>query len=217
MTTLGDTSGGPSRREREQAQHRREARQAAERLLAKKSFRDITVQEIAREAEFSVGYLYKLYPGKEDIFAEVIRRRHRQLVELIEAQAGEGGDPLDALARVVRAIFAWMGENLAYTSSSLRDLHLFAQSRPELVDELRRSDRAMHERITRLAARAIDHRQLAAQSPELIARTLRALTWGFIKEGLMDEEYRSDHGAVAEHVLQVLRRAFAPGGDSPDC
>lgn len=213
--TTGPSEAGPAcrtpRREREQAQHRREARQAAERLLAQKSFQDITVQEIAREAEFSVGYLYKLFPGKEDIFLAVIRRRHEQLLELVEAHIGAEGDPLERLERVVRAVFTWMGDNLAYAASSMRDLSRLAHSRPEMYEQFQRSDRRMHEMFCRLAAEAMEQGLIAAPSAELVARTVRALSWGFIKEELSNEQEAGDPSALAEHVVRVILRAFAPG------
>ena len=57
------------RKERELKRHQAELLQATENLLARKRLHEITVQDIAAESEFSVGYIYKLFPNKEEILA----------------------------------------------------------------------------------------------------------------------------------------------------
>lgn len=70
---------GSSRKERERLRHRQEILSAALRLFAEKGFHNVSMQEIAAEAEFATGTLYNFFSSKEDLF-----------FELMEASAAEG-------------------------------------------------------------------------------------------------------------------------------
>lgn len=79
-----------SRKKREREQHLRSILQAAEEVFARKGFHGATVQEIADRAEFSVGYLYTLFAGKQDLYVQLVELRAAQfMAELRERVAGE--------------------------------------------------------------------------------------------------------------------------------
>jgi TetR/AcrR family transcriptional regulator len=56
-----------SRRERERLRHRDEILQAARLIVAKKGIDGLTIEEIARKAEFAVGSIYRYFASKEDL------------------------------------------------------------------------------------------------------------------------------------------------------
>ncbi|MDQ0291664.1 TetR/AcrR family transcriptional regulator [Oligosphaera ethanolica] len=73
-TTIADEqSDGLSRKERERLLHRADILAAGERVFASKGFHLATIEEIAREAEFSVGTIYNFFSGKDALYEEVIR------------------------------------------------------------------------------------------------------------------------------------------------
>ncbi len=61
-----------TRKEREKLQHRQEILSAAMRLFADKGFHNVSMQEIARAAEFATGTLYNFFASKEDLFFELL-------------------------------------------------------------------------------------------------------------------------------------------------
>ncbi len=61
-----------TRKEREALRHRSAILEAAESLFAEQGFHATTVQMIADAAEFSVGYLYKHFDGKEDLYRTLV-------------------------------------------------------------------------------------------------------------------------------------------------
>ena len=63
-----------SRREREKRAHEFEILAAAERVFVSKGFNHATIEEIAREAEFSVGAIYNFFDGKQDLCGKVITK-----------------------------------------------------------------------------------------------------------------------------------------------
>ncbi len=71
--TPDDVNGGLSRKERERSQHRRDILAAGEKIFAQKGYFNATIEEIAREAEFSVGTIYNFFSNKETLYQEIIR------------------------------------------------------------------------------------------------------------------------------------------------
>lgn len=61
----------PRRKERERARHRQEILAAAEQVFASRGFYATTMEEIARQSEFSVGSLYNFFANKEALYAEL--------------------------------------------------------------------------------------------------------------------------------------------------
>jgi AcrR family transcriptional regulator len=206
----------PTRKERERERHRFEVSRAAERLLAQRSFAAITVQDIATEAEFSVGYLYKLYAGKDDIFASVIQSKHDQVLAIIEEAVDSPGDARQRIHQVIHGTFAWLGKNVAYAAGSLRSLQLLAFSRPDLIESILATKRRIHERLTDLCVEGIEEGVLERTDPQLIARTLRLIVSGVIREEMMEigptGEARTQHdlSTFAKLTERIILRAFAP-------
>lgn len=61
-----------SRKEREREQHRKEIIDAAMRLFAEHGYHSVSMQEIASEAEFATGTLYKFFSSKRELFREIM-------------------------------------------------------------------------------------------------------------------------------------------------
>lgn len=61
-----------SRKEREKEQHRKEIMDAAMRLFAEHGYHSVSMQEIASEAEFATGTLYKFFSSKRELFREIM-------------------------------------------------------------------------------------------------------------------------------------------------
>ncbi len=96
-------AAGPSRRERELARHRRDILAAAVHLFAENGYHETTMQMIADAAEFSVGYLYKHFPGKEDMYRELVAYHVERLDEIIAEQRAGHHPPLVELRKVYEA------------------------------------------------------------------------------------------------------------------
>ena len=62
---------GVSRRERERQGHRREILAAAVKLFSRKGFEKTTMADVAAEAEFAVGTLYKFFKDKQELYRTI--------------------------------------------------------------------------------------------------------------------------------------------------
>jgi len=81
----------PGRKEREQRLRTDIVLEAAEGVFGEQGFQGASMEDIARQAELSVGSLYNFFPGKEALFAAVIERRQEEF--LAGAEAAIAGKP----------------------------------------------------------------------------------------------------------------------------
>ncbi|RLC30688.1 MAG: TetR/AcrR family transcriptional regulator [Deltaproteobacteria bacterium] len=130
-----------TRREKEQLRHRREILDAALILFSEKGYHNVSMQEIAQEAEFAVGTLYKFFENKEDLYKAMMlalaERFYKDIVRALKEPEEEiekirnylkvKGEVFVANVAVIRLYFAeTTGASFnvkAGLDSDLRDLY----------------------------------------------------------------------------------------------
>ena len=93
-----------SRRERERQRHRSEILSAALTLFSDKGFHNVSMQEIAAEAEFATGTLYNFFASKEALFDELIAASGERIVADMVAILDRPGTEVERLARYFRSL-----------------------------------------------------------------------------------------------------------------
>lgn len=93
---------------------------AAEQEFAEHGFELARVQRVAEAAGLSVGTLYNLFDGKEELYLAVHKARGGELTQRIVAALGLGGAPLERIARAVEAFVKFSFEHPAYLRVQLR-------------------------------------------------------------------------------------------------
>jgi TetR/AcrR family transcriptional regulator len=100
------------RRERQNLRQRRGILDAALRLFSEKGYNNVSMHEIAGEAEFGIGTLYKFFTNKEDLYKalimEVAKTWHRVLMQALEQESS----PLRAIKKYIAVRRKLFSENL---------------------------------------------------------------------------------------------------------
>ena len=94
-----------SRKEREQQFRMSIVLDAAEEVFAAHTYAQASVEEIATRAEISVGTLYNLFRGKEDIYRAVVSRAQNLFFDNLEQRLDEARGPTDQIHSAVRYFF----------------------------------------------------------------------------------------------------------------
>lgn len=94
------------RRERERNRHRQEILDAARKVMAARGIEGMTVEEVAREAEFAVGSVYRYFRSKEELLEILLVDLAQPLLEELEALPQSGLD--------------FQGQLLAYADAVVR-------------------------------------------------------------------------------------------------
>jgi AcrR family transcriptional regulator len=85
---------------------------AAQKLFAEKDFRSVTVREIARAAEVSIGTIYNYYANLDELFFDVFVEGTEQITELLAIEK-QGNQPF-SLARLCEIYIGYLNENMTF-------------------------------------------------------------------------------------------------------
>jgi AcrR family transcriptional regulator len=88
-----------SRREKERLSHEGEIVSAAEKLFIQNGFDKTSIDEIAREVQFTRRTIYQYFSNKEDLYYAVVLKGFRKLFEYFSTAISNGKDGFDKLYR----------------------------------------------------------------------------------------------------------------------
>ena len=112
-----------TRREREKLRHESEILAAAERVFVLKGFNQATIEEIAKEAEFSVGAIYTFFEGKQDLRDKVITKIIEEFLEVFRDEVLFEQDAMKAIEALIDLRVRHVQEHGAF-------FRLFLESQP---------------------------------------------------------------------------------------
>jgi AcrR family transcriptional regulator len=193
-------------RRQPRAQTRQELLDAAARVFARRGFHGASVEAVSEEAGFSTGALYSNFNGKEDLFLalweERIRRRRRELRDVIERSGGPRAGLGPAAANVVEHMETerdWFLLYLEFLLHAARDrafARRFAAVRDEGLAELADG-----------VADGLQHAGLESSlEPTQLATAIRALSYGLALDRLVDE--RSSPDELLGRALGLIFRGL---------
>lgn len=106
-----------------------------ERCLRKKTFENITVAEIAKEAGLAVGTVYRRFENK-DAFIPVLFEIYRSRLDELHGEAGGiEVDPTDGLRGVLRQIAEKSWAFMQAQKHIIAAAHLYSRLRPDLIGD----------------------------------------------------------------------------------
>ena len=91
-----------SRREREKQRQRRDMLDAAMKLFSEKGYHNASMQEIAEQAEFAVGTLYKFFKNKEALYKALITEQAERFHVALSVALGATDDEIGQLRNYVQ-------------------------------------------------------------------------------------------------------------------
>lgn len=96
--------GVKERKEREKLQRSQDILEAARRLFESKGFLNTTLQDVANEAEISVGLIYRYFQSKEDMFASLALKGAEQFDQDLEATLKKGAKKKNTAQAILTSI-----------------------------------------------------------------------------------------------------------------
>lgn len=107
---MTDPNPRPTRRERERQRHRQEILEAARAIVADRGLEHVTVEQVARQAEFAVGSIYRHFASKEELILAVLGDFAEHMIEEMAEVLAEDEPYLVRLEHLVRASLAQQAE-----------------------------------------------------------------------------------------------------------
>ena len=93
---------------------------AAEEIFAARGFESAKLQEISRRAGVSMGTIYAVFPGKEDLFRGILDRCGQEMLQVARAGAHGDPDPRIALDRLIEAYIDYFIAHPSFLRMHLR-------------------------------------------------------------------------------------------------
>jgi len=199
------------RSEREWQRRRQEILAAATRLFTTLGYGGTTMQAIAEEAEFSVGYLYRHFPGKEELLREIMAE-HFELMRGIrrEVRNDPAFTPLEAVRHELILVCEHLNDYPGLLAIFRSSDGIESELKDQLCSEFRREDE--HQLRKAMELGEIEH-----GDPVLLAAAFDGVFWGLvqlIQDSGRPERYLQIPGIVDELILAPLERK-APRDPNP--
>jgi AcrR family transcriptional regulator len=178
-------------------ERRRQLLELGTELFARRSYEELSMAEIAREAGISKALLYHYFPSKRDYFVATLEEAATDVARRTKPDPDKS--PLEALAGSLDAFLGWIEENpVAY-----RKLIHEAAAVPEvraLVDEVR----------DRTSARILDGIGAGPEPAPAVRAAARGWLW-FMDGAVLDwlEHGDMDRAEMRDFLLGVLTGALA--------
>ena len=122
------------RKEREKLQRAQDILEAARRVFESKGFLNTTLQHVAKEAEISVGLIYRYFESKEDMFASLALKGAEQfdkdLTEILKKGLEKKAPAKEVLGQTAKAFFNFYSpygeyfDMLLYSYKGLKEVQI---------------------------------------------------------------------------------------------
>lgn len=103
-----------SRREKEKLRQRRDMLSAALALFSERGYYNVSMQEIAKAAEFAIGTLYKFFQNKEALYRALVFENSEKFHNALMSALDEPGDEIEILRNYIRTKNDLFCENLQF-------------------------------------------------------------------------------------------------------
>lgn len=114
-----------SRKERDRLRRKTDILEAAEHIFALKGYEKATVQDIAEQAEYSIGTIYLYFKDKYDLYFSLLEEKLRSLLLTIKEKTAAVSTPRESLEVCVK-------ENLAFFENNKDFFKIFSSVSEEL-------------------------------------------------------------------------------------
>lgn len=216
-------------RERRRREVCREAiLRAAERVIVRKGYSAATMDDIAREAQFSKATLYKYFPGKGELVLEIIGSYFDEIREALIGILASGGNACDKLLAAIRSILRYHEEKENLTrvlwmdKSMLKILRVFvagpgkeagvSAGDRKMSALLRRKRRLVTEAGARILEEGIASGEFRPMDTKAAVAFLEAILQGYTHARLWLRETAS---AKASEDAEMLLRFVLQGIQNP--
>jgi AcrR family transcriptional regulator len=164
-------------------QRRRQIFLAACRVLARKSFHEATVKELALEAGLAAGSIYVYLESKDEILVLIAESMVDELVEQLPAIRERGADdPRRELLEMMRTVL-------------------------DVIDRYREAFTVLHNE-----ARYLERRPQYRSAMKRIAGQYRSAVAGVLERGRAADVIRCENADAAVHTIHMLCAGWAMGG-----
>lgn len=196
-----------SRKEREFLRHRKEIMQAALTLFSEKGFSYVSIQEIAQKAEFAVGTLYKFFPTKESLYAEIFKEKNSELHLILMAALRISDTEINKMKSFFEKKVLWFKENFDYVRLYVTETFgVGFTHREEIRHIIKNNHDELLAEIGRLFKAGMEKKIFKKMDPGILSLTFNGITNGILFEiAEFQNSQNIDPGIILNSFLNFIR------------
>ena len=195
-----------NRRERERERHRAEILRAAEEVFTEKGFHGASMQDIAEQAEFAVGTLYKFFPGKEDLYHALFIEKVRKIDALVGKGMDSETEPVGKLKRLIEVNLQVVEEYKKFFGLYLREIMGKFPVSPATQPQIRRLRNQIVKRVAEVIGTGIKKGALRKADPRAMTMVLLGMLRG---SAFIWVEGR--HKLTLKELTEMVKKMFFEG------
>ena len=194
-------SGMQTRRQRERERHRTEILDAARRVFCERGYERTTMADIADEAEFAVGTLYRFFRSKEALFEALVLEVARKWSEIVNTVLDEAGSEVERLERFIERTTEYFFANQEFAKILIaQSSRRYYSVQESLAGEAWEIFASVQDRLTDLFQAGIEKNLFIDLPPRFLTVGLQGVT-----NALLDE-YMHDPGSFEGQDFASLRK-----------
>jgi TetR/AcrR family transcriptional regulator len=148
------------RREREKLRQRQEMLATALDLFSQKGYHNVSMHEIAAQAEFAIGTLYKFFQNKEDLYKALVLEQCDKFEDAITQAIEKPEDEVEKLRNYIRTKSERFRSNLPFVRLFLAESRgVSFNIKAGLTEELRKRYYIFLERLAAIFERGIKNQR----------------------------------------------------------
>jgi len=191
-----------SRKEREYNRHRREILEVALYLFSEKGLYAVTMVDVAKEAEFSVGTIYKFFKNKEDIYKALIIEKVSEFQIILNNAIAQKGTELEKISLWVEEKFKIFNENKQFMKLYLAEaMGVDSNIKVGLKTEIKKMYEDMLNSVEQLFKQAIQKGIIIKEDPHILTLTLDGISNTLFFKHI---EAPGEHKIDSELVLKIF-------------
>jgi AcrR family transcriptional regulator len=192
-----------SRKELEKNFNRNLIGDAAKKLFSDNLFENVTVEDIARAAEFGKGTLYQYFESKEEILVFVLCRGMEELCDKIRSMCLEEKDIIKSIRELVRVDYEFLAayKNLFISFARWQIEGSLPAHLVEMVTKLYQEKMGL---MGQVVERGIEEGALLDMESKLLVRFIERCINGFHLSFMTAGGDVSDQGKIIEFIEELI-------------
>jgi AcrR family transcriptional regulator len=196
-----------SRKARDRQRREEEFLEAAELLFSKSGYADTSMEDVAKQAEYATGTIYRYFESKEMLYRRILLRKGELYFSQVSAALSQTVEPLEQLHALVRSKIHFFCTNRNFMRIYTQEVSRGgAQQKCQIPEELQGLFTAYQRSIVGVLTAGIKQGVFRDLDPELL---LLAYT-GFVNELLTPTA--NEVTDLSETELENFIFAFLRGG-----
>lgn len=103
-----------TRKERDRLRREDDFLNAAEKLFSERGYFQTSMEDVAQEAEYATGTIYRYFPSKEELYNRMLIRKGRAFFDAVENSLRNCEGPMERLTSIIKSKVSFFFENTGF-------------------------------------------------------------------------------------------------------